>query len=134
MSSNYCQLVTVTNMEPLLIQRVEYIVPPRFIPNPGASFVACVLMRDDRSEPSYYQLCAIEPLEAEDDDGNIVAVGPGEMFTTTGMDLDPFFGIGIKVEVNGGQYHIECVDPQYEPLLAPDFPNLPPVDGLLNGH
>lgn len=119
-------------MLPLVMREVIH-TPPRFIPNPGASFVACVVLRDDRSEPSYYHLCAIEPLEAEDEDGNIVAVGPGEMFTATRMDLDPFFGIGIKVEVREQRYIIECVEPQYEALVAPSFPNLPtfPIDRIL---
>jgi hypothetical protein len=104
--------------------------------NDGASFVACVVLKDERypSEKLYYHLCAIEPLEAEDDDGNIVAVGPGEMFTASGMELTPYLGIGIRVEVKNLEYTIRTVEPQYQQLVYEDglnLPTLPPIDRVL---
>lgn len=94
---------------------------PKFINKPGSSFLAMVLMRDDRdpNRVHSYLLSAVEPLECVNDKEEIVAIGPGEIFACEGHVLTPYFGLTINLEVTAmGGAHI-TVDKHETPTEPP---------------
>ncbi len=80
--------------------------PPYWKPTLGGYFKGIVLMRDER-DPSFirYHIEARMPLDCRTgkaDDGEVVAVKTGEVFTTSAfaaLPLDRFFGFEVFVQV-----------------------------------